>query len=381
MLLRSGKQFSRNTAECKHLNFNIMEATTQTDGFETNFLNSMDSPPLSDLITRDGEFVEQACQTDREEIPKQPPIEKMSVVNNTKDVSVEINNFKPHVLPFNPASGITFTEWYTYYLNKCAELNLDAKTIEINFANCLEGDAAQFYIKLNAKNLSFDDIVQQFRENFITSSTINFGDFTNLKFSGKPADLLDYFKEKKLKGQQLGLSLGLILEGLTGGLPVHLRNLVLVREPSTLLEWLNVVQKLVSQSAPHSSYNHWYNTNQQRFPHNNGIRSWNTAPVPYRPWSSRFEQPRVSGPRQNSYFPRPNQGPLPRTHYQNPMNNNRRGLGHNYYDTRRYVGVTAQTNRSRYNGGNNRNSTNDVSNTSENVNVSNATVERNESTF
>ncbi|GBM03652.1 hypothetical protein AVEN_183080-1 [Araneus ventricosus] len=73
---------------------------------------------------------------------------------------------------------------------------------------------------------------------------VNLSDFT-LKSFKEGEDLTRYFQEKLKIDRQLNLSTDMILEGLSDGLPVNLRQLLAINSPNNPTEWLITETKLI----------------------------------------------------------------------------------------------------------------------------------------
>jgi hypothetical protein len=241
----------------------------------------------------------------------------------------------PSVIPFDPDSGMRFEAWIKYFQNSCAEVQLEESSkIEI-FSSVLKGGALQVFINSCLGCKSLEEVTAIFNEHFVTPTVSTFSEYNRINFNGGMQELQKYFNTKMEVGRRLGMSPTLLLQGLNDGLPAKLKPLVLIREPSTPIDWLNLVASLVQCDAECNEnnrketrenrryspqYQNWDARRTDNFERPNNFQS--RAPQ----WSQRQQTPvwRQPPPFQNRYrgFPQnrdrflPNTNRRETTHYQ-----------------------------------------------------------------
>lgn len=157
------------------------------------------------------------------------------------------------IIIFEPELGMEFKTWLFHFDQKCLKYKLGENWKFEKFQKYLKGSALKVYINQCLMCTSFKQIIEIFQENFF-KPTINFTDFQNLIFNGNPKDLYKYFNKKVEMGRKLKLDTQHIMESLSVGLPNYIKNLILIKEPKILTEWLDLVSRLLEKLQTHHSY-------------------------------------------------------------------------------------------------------------------------------
>ena len=153
------------------------------------------------------------------------------------------------IVPFNPESNMNVQKWLKYLNQTCEQNNLDENFKVKNITKFLKGSALTHFINNGLELITFDEISLILTERFQTPEILNFSDFAKetLDHSG---NVVDYFHKKVELGKKLNLNSQIILEGLTEGLPVNIKQLVSINNPKNPTEWLNITLKLLKMQEP-----------------------------------------------------------------------------------------------------------------------------------
>ncbi|GFW54896.1 uncharacterized protein TNCV_2655351 [Trichonephila clavipes] len=116
-----------------------------------------------------------------------------------------------------------------YFNDKCQKLNLDDSWKITNIANCLKNSVLTDYINCYKIN-NWEEFTCFLTEKYLVPSITSLNDFAQKTFNGK--EIAQYFHEKLEIGRQLNLPTYMILEELTDGLPIKLRQLLIISHPS-----------------------------------------------------------------------------------------------------------------------------------------------------
>lgn len=153
----------------------------------------------------------------------------------------------PEILKFEPELGIHFSAWLTHFNQQTEAFNLDNDWKFKNFRKFIGGSALKLFLNQCLCCRSFNEIIQIFEEHYFTPSA-SFLDFQNLKFSGNAKDLHKYFTEKVELGRRIQLNTKHILEGLSVGLPPHIKACLIIKEPNSPSEWLQLVSRIINDA-------------------------------------------------------------------------------------------------------------------------------------
>lgn len=315
---------------------------TSADEGSKNSSNAHDNEPL----TSDGnngdhdqnlalaEFVNNGTQTSDvnscETRGQNQNVALMEFVNVVKS-QVPVPVSEPNIIPFDPSSGMKFTRWVQHFNSQCCQYYKDDEWKVSHISKYLKGEALTVYLNYCLEETDFQKVINILQEYLSQIEILTFSKFTNLKFTSE-SELSKYFHTKLQIGREIGLNEKLLLEGLTEGLPDHLRPFVIVNRPSTPMEWLHLVANLISsqgksETTPtRAKQFHNPQFRQPMFPQPTTrpafisprypptVRQWTPRnPNPY-PSQQRYQQPPRFPPRSNV-----NQAPSQSSHYQVKM--------------------------------------------------------------
>lgn len=252
-----------------------------------------------------------------------------------KDIQMSDSNRKcekdPEIVPFSVDSGMAWVPWRAYFESLCVENNKTEVWMIRNVQRYLKDKALTLYINNCLQILHWSELTALFNEHFSLPGEPSLTDFTNVRFK-YGENINEYYQIKVKLGRDLGLENKFLLEGLTEGLPLDLRRLVITNAPKTLNEWRELVFKLsklqpswrISENKSERIFQPNFQEHQQWRPQRPIINSSNSQP---RPWSYRnpFQNPQ---PRPNSSgnnnlsqrFSRPQTAQFrPNAHYQDVL--------------------------------------------------------------
>ncbi|CAL1271303.1 unnamed protein product [Larinioides sclopetarius] len=157
-------------------------------------------------------------------------------------------------IPFDPNNNMKVDGWLKYFNDKCTEYKLDEKWKLNNIASYLKNNALTEYINVYSTIKTWEEVTSFLQERFISPSIVNLIDFTSKLFT-EGEDLKTYFQDKLKLGRQLNLSTEMILEGLSDGLPVNLKQILSVNSPNNPTKWLIKATKLMKLQTPYENQN------------------------------------------------------------------------------------------------------------------------------
>ncbi|GBO22430.1 hypothetical protein AVEN_3860-1 [Araneus ventricosus] len=149
-----------------------------------------------------------------------------------------------NIIPFDPNNSMNVNAWLTYFNDKCQEYNLDDKWKLNNITAYLKNSSLTENVNSYDTIKTWEEFISFLTEGYISPNLVNLSDFT-LKSVKEGDDITLYFQEKLKIGRQLNLSTSMILEGLSDGLPVNLRQLLAINSPNNPTEWLITATKLI----------------------------------------------------------------------------------------------------------------------------------------
>lgn len=156
---------------------------------------------------------------------------------------------EPDFICFSPEAHMNFESWKAYFDAVCIENKKDDVWKIRNVQRFLKDKALTLYINNCLQVLHWAEFVELFTEHFCRPETLSLTDFSNVRFKFGE-DLNDYYQRKTKIGRQLGLELRFILDGLTEGLPLEIKKLVVTNTPKNTTEWRELVFKLVKLQFP-----------------------------------------------------------------------------------------------------------------------------------
>ncbi|GBM22873.1 hypothetical protein AVEN_55458-1 [Araneus ventricosus] len=149
-----------------------------------------------------------------------------------------------NIIPFDPNNSMNVNSWLKYFNDKCQKYNLDDTWKLNNITAYLKNNALTEYVNSYDTIKTWEEFVSFLTERYIAPNLVNLSDFT-LKSFKEGDDITLYFQEKLKIGRQLNLSTSMILEELSDGLPVNLRQLLDINSPNNPTEWLITATKLI----------------------------------------------------------------------------------------------------------------------------------------
>lgn len=253
---------------------------------------------------------------------------------NLRDIQISESTKKdekdPEIVPFSVDSGMAWAPWRAYFESICVENKKTEVWMIRSIQKYLKDKALTLYINNCLHILHWSELTALFNEHFSLPAEPSLTDFTNIRFK-YGEDVNEYYHNKVKLGRDLGLDNKFLLEGLTEGLPLDLRRLVITNAPKTLNEWRELVFRL-SKLQPSWRMNE--NKNERVYqPNFQEQRQWrpqrpdinNSTNYQQRPWSYRtpFQtpQPRSNSNNNNSQrFSRPQNTQFrPNVHYQDVL--------------------------------------------------------------
>ncbi|GBO21471.1 hypothetical protein AVEN_245751-1 [Araneus ventricosus] len=193
------------------------------------------------------------------------------------------------IIPFAPNNSMNVNSWLKYFNDKCQEYNLDDKWKLNNITAYLKNNALTEYVNSYDTIKTWEEFVSFLTERYIAPNLVNLSDFTSKSFK-EGDDITLYFQEKLKIGRQLNLGTSMILEGLSDGLPVNLRQLLAINSPNNPTEWLTTVSKLIKiQKSDENQIN----------PRHSATQNLKTNSVSGNQWQPRNFRPHNFTPRQN----------------------------------------------------------------------------------
>ncbi|GFY36402.1 uncharacterized protein TNCV_3451051 [Trichonephila clavipes] len=166
----------------------------------------------------------------------------LAVINTTNQTPNE-----PYIVPFDFENGMLIEAWLDYFNNGCKLGNKDDNWKIVNMSKYLKGSALTQYINSCLNISNFRELCSIVIENFLKPNVVSLADFLQLQLKN---NLEQYFHQKLNYGKQLGLSLQLILEGLTDGMPANIKQLMAINPPTSPTEWLMVATRLMKIQVP-----------------------------------------------------------------------------------------------------------------------------------
>ncbi|GBN49596.1 hypothetical protein AVEN_90193-1 [Araneus ventricosus] len=148
------------------------------------------------------------------------------------------------IIPFDPNNSMNVNSWLKYFNDKCQEHNLDDTWKLNNITAYLKNNALTEYVNSYDTIKTWEEFISFLTERYISPNLVNLSDFTSKSFK-EGDDITLYFQEKLKIGRQLNLATSMILEGLSDGLPVNLRQLLAINSPNNPTEWLTTASKLI----------------------------------------------------------------------------------------------------------------------------------------
>ncbi|GBM71611.1 Transposon Ty3-I Gag-Pol polyprotein [Araneus ventricosus] len=149
-----------------------------------------------------------------------------------------------NITPFDPNNAMNANAWLKYFNDKCQEYNLDDKWKLNNKTTYLKNSSLAEYVNSYDTIKTWEELASFLTERYISPNLVNLSNFT-LKSFREGEDITRYFQEKLKIGRQLNLSTNMILEGLSNGLPVYLRQLLAINSPNNPTEWFITATKLM----------------------------------------------------------------------------------------------------------------------------------------
>ncbi|GBM30333.1 hypothetical protein AVEN_174144-1 [Araneus ventricosus] len=160
------------------------------------------------------------------------------MANTGTQASVSFNT-----IPFDPNNFIN---------DKCQEYNLDDKWKIDNITTYLKNSSLTEYVNSYDAIKTWEEITSFLTERYTSPNLVNLSDLT-LKSFKEGDDISRYFQEKLKIGRQSNLSTDMILEGLSDGLLVNLRQLLAINSPKNPTEWL-ITTKLINIQKSYDKY-------------------------------------------------------------------------------------------------------------------------------
>ncbi|GBO01989.1 hypothetical protein AVEN_151873-1 [Araneus ventricosus] len=149
-----------------------------------------------------------------------------------------------NIIPFDPNNSMNVNSWLKYFNDKCQKYNIDDKWKLNNITAYLTNSSLTEYVNSYDTIKTWEEFASFLTERYISPNLVNLSDFT-LKSFKEGDDITLYFQEKLKIDRQLNLSTSMILEGLSDGLPVNLRQLLAINSPNNPPEWLITATKLI----------------------------------------------------------------------------------------------------------------------------------------
>lgn len=222
-------------------------------------------------------------------------VETLTLTKGGEERKLNFQLIEKDIIKFTPE--MQFSAWEKYLDKFCITHGITEEEKLLQFPKWITGTALQIYVNSCLQCETFGEIKQIFLEKLYKPST-SFTSFNNLRFDGTKQHLLTYFQEKVELGRQLGLNTKLILEGLTGGLPIHIKPLIMVREPPTPTQWINLVTQLVEEMPQNPQVQNKIITTNYK-PYNPPAN----LVIPPRPWKPVTNwRPTVSGEQHRTPF-------------------------------------------------------------------------------
>ncbi|GBO03460.1 hypothetical protein AVEN_124358-1 [Araneus ventricosus] len=194
-----------------------------------------------------------------------------------------------NIIPFDPNNSMNVNSWLKYFNDKCQEHNLDDKWKLNNITAYLKNNALTEYVNSYDTIKTWEEFISFLTERYISPNLVNLSDFTSKSFK-EGDDITLYFQEKLKIGRQLNLATSMILEGLSDGLPVNLRQLLAIHSPNNPTEWLTTASKLIKiQKSDENQINSSHSATQ----------NLKTNSVNGNQWQPRNFRPHNFTPRQN----------------------------------------------------------------------------------
>ncbi|GBO17752.1 Transposon Tf2-9 polyprotein [Araneus ventricosus] len=214
------------------------------------------------------------------------------------------------IIPFDPNNSMNVNSWLKYFNDKCQEHNLDDTWKLNNITAYLKNNALTEYVNSYDTIKTWEEFISFLTERYISPNLVNLSDFTSKSFK-EGDDITLYFQEKLKIGRRLNLATSMILEGLSDGLPVNLRQLLAINSPNNPTEWLTTASKLIKiQKSDENQIN----------PSHSATQNLKTNSVSGNQWQPRNFRPHNFTPRQN-FRPnnfQPNSPPRQNNNYQTP---------------------------------------------------------------
>ncbi|GBN53811.1 hypothetical protein AVEN_182404-1 [Araneus ventricosus] len=194
-----------------------------------------------------------------------------------------------NIIPFDPNNSMNVNSWLKYFNDKCQEYNLDDTWKLNNITAYLKNNALTEYVNSYDTIKTWEEFISFLTERYIAPNLVNLSDFTSKSFK-EGDDITLYFQEKLKIGKQLNLATSMILEGLSDGLPVNLRQLLAINSPNNPTEWLTTASKLIKiQKSDENQIN----------PIHSATQNLKTNSVSGNQWQPRNIRPHNFTPRQN----------------------------------------------------------------------------------
>ncbi|GBM49560.1 Transposon Ty3-I Gag-Pol polyprotein [Araneus ventricosus] len=194
-----------------------------------------------------------------------------------------------NIIPFDPNNSMNVNPWLKYFNDKCQEYNLDDTWKLNNITTYLKNNALTEYVNSYDTIKTWEEFISFLTERYISPNLVNLSDFTSKSFK-EGDDITLYFQEKLKIGRQLNLGTSMILEGLSDGLPVNLRQLLAINSPNNPTEWLITATKLIKiQKSDVNQIN----------PSHSATQNLKTISVNGNQWQPRNFRPHNFTPRQN----------------------------------------------------------------------------------
>lgn len=168
---------------------------------------------------------------------------------NKLEVKGEKVNNKSDIIAFSPETGMEFTSWLKYFDAVCVNEGKDDIWKIRHIQKFLKDSALTLFINNCLHILHWSELVELFSEHYSSPENISLNDFTSIRFKNGD-DLNEYYQKKVKVARNLGLDPKFILEGLSEGLPLELRKLILVNNPKNTTEWRELVFRLNKLQNP-----------------------------------------------------------------------------------------------------------------------------------
>lgn len=189
---------------------------------------------------------------------------------------------------FNPKNDTSIEAWLKYFNYKCNKANLDDFWKESNIASYLENESFNFFIEVIKEEDSWEIIQNTLICQFSKHDSNIFSQFLNLSLKDE-SDLNDYFKQKTLLGKKLNFNDALLVEGLTNGLPLYLKKLLIVSQIETPSKWINIANQLIQANASQNMKNKEYT---KKYDHNKDFSNFKNQPknekIHFRSFTSQY---------------------------------------------------------------------------------------------